>query len=114
MQEASNHQRFTQSLKLFSERLDELLTEIRRFEPHLTPVELLDEIASILGELVLVFTEYRSNDWVTGFTQRATSDAQHLRDALRSGNLQSERLPQAICALCEEIGSVIHEDKQTA
>lgn len=114
MQDALYHQRFTRSLERFSARLDELLAEIRRFEPTLIPAELLDETASTLGELMLVLIERKSVDGAAGFTGRAASDARHLREALRFGQLQSSQLTEAIGALREELGAVIHDDKQAA
>lgn len=114
MQDAFHHQRFTHSLENFSARLDELLLDIRRFEPSLIPAELLDEIASTLGELMLVLIEHKSLDGAKGFTGRAASDAQHLREALRFGQLPLNQITEAIDALRQELCVVIHEDKQAA
>lgn len=114
MQDALRHQRFTQSLERFSTRLDELLGEIRRFEPSFIPAELLDETASTLGELMLVLVEHQRIDGARGFTARAASDARRLREALRFGQLQSNHLTKAMTALLQELGAVIHQDKQAA
>jgi hypothetical protein len=114
MQDAIYHQRFTQSLERFSARLDDLLLEVRRFEPSLIPAELLDEIASTLGELMLVLIEHKNIDGVTGFAGRAASNARHLRETLRLGQLQPKQFTEAITALLQELGDVIHQDKQAA
>lgn len=101
-------------MERFSARLDELLLEIRGFEPSLIPAELLDETASTLGELMLVLIEHKSVDGTKGFTGRAATDARHLRETLRFGQLQSNQLTEAINALREELGTVINLDKQAA
>jgi hypothetical protein len=114
VQDAIYHQRFTQSLKQFSERLDELLMEMRRFEPSHVPAELLDEVASTLGELMLVLVENKNVHGAKGFTGRAASDARLLREGVRFGGLQSSQITEAIGALREELAAAIHEDKQAA
>lgn len=115
MQDALYHQRFTQSLEHFSARLDDMLLDVRRFDPSLIPAELLDEIASTLGKLMLVLIEHKSSDGVNGFTRRAASDTRRLREVLRFGYLlQSNQLTEAMHALREELGVVIYEDKQAA
>ena len=114
MQDAPYHQRFTQSLDRFSTRLDDLLSEIHRFEPSSIPAELLDETASTLGELMLVLIEHKNLNGAKGFTGRAATDAQRLRDALRYGELHSKQITEALDALLATLGTVIHEDKQAA
>lgn len=114
MQDAFHHQRFTRSLEHFSSRLDELLSELRRVETSLMPAELLDEIASTLGELMLVLIEHKSVRGVEVVVSRAAIDTRLLREALRRGQLQSNQITEAIGTLLQELGSVIHEDKQAA
>lgn len=114
MQDAIHHQRFTRSLEDFSARLDELLQEMRRFEPSLIPVELLDECASTLGELMLVLIEHKNSDRVNDYAGRAASDAQRLREGMRLGELHSSQIAEAINALLAELGTIIHEDKRAA
>lgn len=114
MQGALYHQRFTKSVERFSTRLEDLLPEIRRFEPSLIPAELLDEVAGTLGELMLVLIEHKSADGAESFTGRATSDIRSLREALRFGQLQPNQITAALDALREELGAIIHEDRQAA
>ena len=114
MQGAIYHQRFTESLERFSTRLEDLLPEIRRFEPSLIPAELLDEVAGTLGELMLVLIEHKSVDGAQSFTGRTASDIRNLREALRCGQLQSNQITAALNALREELGVIIHEDRQAA
>lgn len=114
MQEILHHQRFTQSLGSFSNRLDDLMMEMRRFEPTLIPAELLDEMASTLGELMLVLVEHKGRDGARTSTSRAASDAQNLREAIRHGRLQHNQITETLGTLCQELVTVIHEDKQAA
>ena len=62
MQDILRHQRFTRELGRFSDRLDDLMLELRRHEPSHMPPELLDEMASTLGELMLVLIEHKDAD----------------------------------------------------
>ena len=112
MQDILRHQRFTQQLGRFSDKLDDLMLELRRFEPTRVPAELLDEMASTLGELMLVLIEHK--DGATTSTGRAASDARHLREAVRLGQLQHSQITEALGTLRQELGVVIHEDKQAA
>ncbi|MDX6695280.1 MAG: hypothetical protein QOF02_2883 [Blastocatellia bacterium] len=114
MQGALYHQKFTESLGRFSTRLEDLLPEIRRFEPSLIPAELLDEVAGTLGELMLVLIEHKSVGGAKNFTGRAASDIQLLREALRFGQLQPNQITAALNALRDELGVIIHEDRQAA
>ncbi|HJU53365.1 MAG TPA: hypothetical protein VJ715_02295 [Pyrinomonadaceae bacterium] len=114
MQDILRHQRFTRQLGRFSDRLDDLMLELRRFEPAHVPAELLDEMASTLGELMLVLIEHKDSDGAKTSTGRAASDAQHLREAMRLGQLQYNQITEALGTLRQELGVVIHEDKQAA
>ena len=114
MQDILRHQRFTRQLGRFSDRLDDLMLELRRFEPTQVPPELLDEMASTLGELMLVLIEHKDGDAATNSTGRAASDARHLREAVRLGQLQYGQLTEALGTLRQELGVVIHEDRQAA
>lgn len=114
MQDILRHQRFTRELGRFSDRLDDLMLELRRFEPAHVPAELLDEMASTLGELMLVLIEHKDGDGAKTSTGRAASDAQHLREAMRLGQLQYSQITEALGTLRQELGVVIHEDKQAA
>ncbi len=116
MQDILRHQRFTRELGRFSDRLDDLMLELRRFEPGQLPAELLDEMASTLGELMLVLIEHKDADadGATNSTGRAASDARHLREAMRLGQIQPTQITEALGTLRQELGVVIHEDKQAA
>lgn len=114
MQDILRHQRFTRELGRFSDRLDDLMLELRRFEPGQLPAELLDEMASTLGELMLVLVEHKDGDGATNSTGRAASDARHLREAVRLGQIQSGQITEALGAIRQELGVVIHQDKQAA
>lgn len=71
---------FTRSLKHFSAKLDELIESARHQSP-LSP-ELIDEIAFTTGELMLVLTNYPSQqDEVS--VQEAIVHARSLRERLR-------------------------------
>jgi hypothetical protein len=115
MQDILRRQRFTRQLGRFSDRLDDLMLELRRSEPGQLPAELLDEMASTLGELMLVLVEHKDGgDGATNSTGRAASDARHLREAVRLGQIQPTQITEALGTLRQELVLVIHEDKQAA
>ena len=115
MQDAFRHQHFTRVLGQFSERLDCLLSEMRRFEqPGLIPAEVLDEVASTLGELMLVLIGHKNSDAASSYAGRTARDARHLREVLRLGAPPTKQITDAIHTLLEELSTLIHEDKQAA
>jgi hypothetical protein len=114
MHDTFHQQHFTHLLKKFSERLDELLLEVRHYEPQLLPVELLDEIATTTGELMLVLQDHLSGRNTSELSHRAASHARHLREDVRSRELPNEQLAVAIGALSEEVNLIIREDKRAA
>ena len=111
MPDAFRHQQFTRVLAQFSERLDGLLLEMRRFEqPGLIPAEVLDELASTLGELMLVLVGHKNSNGGSGYAGRTASDARHLREVLRLGAPPTKPITDAIHTLLEELSTLIHEE----
>ena len=107
-------QRFTQLLESFSARIGGLLEETGRHRSEDLPVELLDELAGTMGELLIVLTDYQSFHGEDHLTRRVISDAQLLRESIRSRLLQSEQLVAAVGALADEVYQIIREDKRAA
>ena len=107
-------QLFTQHLESFSARIGALLEEVGRHRAHELPVELLDELAGTTGELLIVLTDYQSFHGADQLTRTVISDAQRLRESIRSRLLQSEQLIAAIGALADEVYQIIREDKRAA
>jgi hypothetical protein len=114
MHAALHHQRFTQLLNQFSEKLDDLLSNARRFDPKSIPLELLDEIAVTIGELTLLLSDHLAIEHTQTLAQKIISRANELRQGMRSGELSSEQLSGAIGALIREIHLILFEDKRAA
>jgi len=114
MHDTFHQQHFTQLLKKFSDRLEDLLLEVRHYEPQLLPVELLDEIATTTGELMLVLKDHLSGPRTSELSDKVASHARHLREDVRSRELPNEQLALAIRNLSEEVSLIIREDKRAA
>jgi hypothetical protein len=114
MHDTFHQQHFTHLLKQFSERLDELLLEVKHYEPQLLPVELLDEIATTTGELMLLLKDHLSGQRPSELSDKVASHARHLREDVRSRELPNEQLALAIRNLSEEVSLIIREDKRAA
>lgn len=114
MHDTFHQQHFTRRLKGFSERLDDLLMEVRHYEPQQLPVELLDEIATTTGELMLVLKDYLTGEHASALSQQAAAHARHLREDVRSRELPNDQLAFAIRKLSEEVDLLIREDKRAA
>jgi len=114
MHDALHQQRFTQQLNQFSERLDDLLLNARGFEPQQIPLEFLDETAIIVGELTLLLSDHLAVHHTQALAHRVISQAEGLRQGVRSGALSREQLTGAISALSEEVQLIISEDKRAA
>jgi predicted DNA-binding protein (UPF0251 family) len=106
--------RLTHMLEHSSQRLDQLLSDVRRFEPQLVPVELLDEIAATIGELTLVLMDHHTGHHSKEVATRLIAHAQRLRKDLRSRELSKEQIAVAIGALGEEVNRMIRQDKRAA
>lgn len=114
MPDTLRQQRFTRRLQQFSSKLDDLLIQVRSFEPQLLPVELIDEMATTTGELLLVLIDHQSVFGTDDLMHRVISDAQHLREKMRSRLLERGQLAEAVSALTEEVNLIIREDKRAA
>lgn len=114
MHAALHHQRFTRLLNQFSEKLDDLLSNARRYDPKNIPLELLDEIAVTIGELTLLLSDHLAIEHTQALAQRIINSAKQLRLDMRSGELSSEQLAGAIGALIREIHLILFEDKRAA
>jgi hypothetical protein len=113
MHDAFHQQRLTHSLELFSARLDELIEQVRR-ESYPLPSELIDEIASTTGELMLLLIDHQSVFRVEEATSRAISEAQRLREAMRSERLPGEQVAEVVSMLTREVAQIISADKRAA
>jgi hypothetical protein len=109
-----HHQRFTQLLNQFSEKLDDLLLNARSYDPKNVPLEILDEIAVTIGELTIVLSDHLAIERTQGLAQNLISSAKELRQGMRTGQLSAEQLAGAIGALIEEVHLMLHEDKRAA
>lgn len=107
-------QQFFHSLEEFSRRLDQLLTELRRYEPRLIPIELLDELAGTVGELTVALSDHLAAPHSRDLLRSVISHARDLRHDVRSQELPRERIAVAVGALGEEIERMIREDKRAA
>ena len=114
MLDARRQQRLTRQLQSFSGRLEDLIAEVRRHEAHGLPSELIDEIASTTGEVMLALIDHQSAYPPEAFTQKAAFDAQRLREDVRSERLPVEQIATAVEILRREIDHIIREDKQAA
>jgi hypothetical protein len=114
MHDTFHQQHFTHLLKRFSDRLDDLLLEVRQYEPQSMPIELLDEVATTTGELMLVLKDHLSGQQTSQLSQQVASHAGHLRADVRSRELPNDQLAIAIRNLSEEVNLIIREDKRAA
>jgi hypothetical protein len=114
MHAALHHQRFTQLLNQFSEKLDELLLNARRYDPKNIPLEILDEIAVTIGELTLLLSDHLAIEHTQALAQKVVSRANGLRHGMRSGEMSSDQLAEAISALIREVHLILCEDKRAA
>ena len=114
MHDTFHQQHFTHLLKKFSERLDELLMEVRHYEPQQLPVELLDEIATTTGELMLLLKDHFAGPHTSALSNQVASHARHLREEVRSRELPNDQIAVAIRDLSEEVNLIIREDKRAA
>jgi hypothetical protein len=114
MQAARHQQRFTQLLNQFSEKLDDLLLNVRRHDPEHIPLEILDEIAVTIGELTLVLSDHLAIEHTQALAHKIISRANALRQGMRSGELTSEQLADTTGALINEIQLILFEEKRAA
>ena len=114
MHAALHQQRFTQLLNQFSEKLDDLLLNVRRYDPKHIPLEILDETAVTIGELTLLLSDHLAIQHTQALAHKIISSANELRQGMRSGELSSEQLAGAIGVLIGEIHLILFEDKRAA
>ena len=114
MLDARHQQRLTRQLESFSGRLEDLIAEARRYEAQGLPSELIDEIASTTGELMLALIDHQSAYAPEESTHKAAFDAQRLREDVRSERLPVGQIAEAAETLRREIDHIIREDKQAA
>lgn len=114
MLDALHQQQSTRLLKRFSERLDELILEVRRAGAGPLPAELADEIAATAGELMLALVDHRGAFAPADSTDAAMADVRRLREAARSHGLPPERLAEAVSAVTRDVDRIVREDKRAA
>lgn len=111
---AQHHHRFSQQLYQFSQRLDELILQARRFDAQHIPLEILDEMAITIGELTLLLSDHLAVEHTQALAQKMISHAEGLRQKMRAGKLSKEQLADAIEVLTQELYRMIAEDKRAA
>lgn len=111
MYDASRHLHFTRALEHFSLKLDELLTDARQHSSN-PSFELLDEIAYVTGELIIVLTNHDGHQ--EGSIKEVLLLAQTLRQHLRSNQLRGEHLVQAFDPFREKIDGLLGRHKRAA
>jgi hypothetical protein len=114
MLDGRRQQLLTRQLERHSARLEELIAEARRHAGRGLPPELVDEIASTTGELMLALVEHQSTYRPEEATHKAASDAQSLRERMRSQRLPVEQIAEAAETIRREVEDIIREDKQAA
>ena len=114
MLDARHQQRLTRQLESFSTRLEDLIAEARRHEAQGLPSELIDEIASTTGELMLALIDHQSAYAPEESTHKAAFDAQRLREDVRSERLPVGQIAEAAETLRRELDHIIRDDKQAA
>lgn len=114
MPDASRHNRLTRLLEQISTRLEDLQVEVRRTEAQPLPPELIDEIASTAGELILILADHRSAHQTGKPEQAAASHANLLREGVRRRQLHREQIAEAVHTLTQEVSLIINKDKRAA
>lgn len=112
MLDISRHLHFTKALERFSARLNELLASARLQQSSL-PSELLDEIAYTTGELTIVLMNH-SGEEDRELVKEVLSQAQQLRQRLRSNQLKGEQIIQAFDPFREKIDALLGGHRQAA
>ena len=113
MYETSHQLQVNRLLQRFSERLDELLMKARIRQPQLPP-ELLDEIAAITGEIMLVLVNFQENIQTDALLHEALTHAGRLREHLRSRQFRDEEIADAFGTLKQEVEQLIYVSRRAA
>jgi hypothetical protein len=106
-------QRLDSSLTLLSVRLSELVAEARLATQPLPP-ELLDEIASSAGELMLLLAGLKGEHPADELVAQAIADAQRIREAVRSQRLERGCLEDETDELRREVEEIVRCDRRAA
>ena len=114
MADALHNHLLTKHLTQFSAKLDELIAEVRRYDSQRLPPELIDELASTTGELMLVLMEHQTTHQSNELTRRAVSDARQLRARARSLDPHSETLAETAMSLTKDVEQIVRQDKRAA
>ena len=112
MFDLSRHLHFIRSLELFSTKLEALLDSARLQPSQLTP-ELIDDIAYITGELMLVLTNH-SGSQKDALVQEVLSHARDLREHLRDHQLQTDQVTKDCHSFSQEIARLVSDSKKAA
>lgn len=112
MSDAARQLHFNKALERFSARLNELLLNARSYQSSL-PIELLDEVAYVTGELTIVLTNHDEHQ-DEGPIKEVLILAQSLRRHLRSNQLGGEQLIQAFDSFKDKIEQLLGRDKMAA
>ena len=112
MPDRLQHQRFTHGMRLLSDRLDTLLAQVRQDPQHVS-LDLLDELATTIGELTLVLSEQLAAHRPPALAQQLIAHAETLRrDARATGT--SEQIASALSAVCAEVDQLLEAERQAA
>jgi len=104
---------FTKRLQQGSQQLDELLSALRS-DPHHISLELLDELASAIGELTLLLSEQSTLHHQQAQAQRLIEHSESLRHDIRAQAIAHEQITVALDALCAEVRQWLRANKQAA
>ena len=106
--------RLAQKLVEYSSRLEELTLEVRRLGPQPLTLELLDELAVSVDELLLVLDEHRRACGSDALIDGAISDARDLVRGVRPLSISRESVADLAVRISEDLERVIREDKRAA
>ncbi len=106
--------RLTEMLTSYSSRLDDISLAVQRFGAQPLELELLDELAVTVDELLLTLDEHRRAFGDDPLVDELISDARQLIGIVRRRSLPQERLAGATSDVIFKIGRVVHADKQAA
>jgi hypothetical protein len=106
-------QQLDSSLTTLSARLSELVAEART-GPQPLSAELLDQIASSAGELMLTLAGVRGEHPADELVEQAIADARRIREAVRTQRLGREGLEEEADELRREVEEIVRCDRRAA
>ena len=106
--------RLTEMLTSYSSRLDGISLSVQRFGAQPLDLELLDELAVTVDELLLTLEERRRAFGEDPLADELVLDARRLIEIVRRRSLPQERLAGATSDVILKLGRVVHADKQVA